>query len=126
MILRKARVGHSPPRKARALSLSFRCSSLSPKSMMYFHSLYHFPSSLYHFLSLSFSSLYNCLSLYRERSTRVFARRVRDLFLILRVPEVRRTSQLRRTDVPHPNPLPTQGEGIGRRGKRENQNSPHS
>jgi hypothetical protein len=34
---------------------------------------------------------------------------------LLKIPDVRRTRQPRHTKVPHPNPLPTWGEGIGRR-----------
>jgi hypothetical protein len=37
-------------------------------------------------------------------------------FLVLRVPDVWRAGQSRHTDVPHPDPLPTTGEGIGTEG----------
>ena len=40
---------------------------------------------------------------------------------LLKIPDVRRNRHPRRTKVPHPNPLPTRGEGIGGRTERVRQ-----
>jgi hypothetical protein len=51
-------------------------------------------------------------------------RRVRDLSLFSDASDVWRTGQPRHTEVPHPDPLPTTGEGIEREKEIENKTRP--
>src|SRR6267154_306115 len=113
MILRKAGVGHSPPRKARALSLSCRCSSLSPKSIMYFHSLYHLPLFI-----IGSPCIGTC---HRHTADARLRASGEGPLLVLAIGSVAHRT-IAPHYVPHPEPVcqwhvPTTGEGIKKKGK---------